>query len=450
LVAAAAITVLGLNPTADQNKFRTRYRDEAEQALAAKHLPEAEVRFRRLAADANYPVDDVYGLAQTLEAEGNTRAADDLYTRLAPENATGHPAAHVRRALQLLAEKPPQMLRARGHLLHAINAQPDNAEAHALLGQMSMAAGDAKGAIAHFEIGVRTHPELSLPLAIAFKGWDEQASARWAAAAVAAFRPLVMEHPDDADARYRFALALRLAGRYPEAAVEIRADLTRANEPPFRPMAAAFRQLAGDVYGDWCASLTGADQATERLRLIEEGLAMNPQTSSLLRALVTAANGTGALAVQARASAERRMAAGGPAAVGLRLAFGYEAKQRGDIKEALRLFTEAQRADPTSTVAAIDLASILIQGPHANPGRALEVVDAALRNQPMQPNLRSVRGQTLVQLGRWQDAVRDLEYALPRLPPNRDIHQALAKAYRGLHLTSLAEAQDRRAKELPK
>ena len=448
LVAAAAITVLGLNPTADQNKFRTRYRDEAEQALAAKRLPEAEVRYRRLAADANYPLDDVYGLARTLEAEGNARDTEALYTRLAPENTTGHPAAHVRRALQLLAENPPQDLRARGHLLHAINAQPDSAEAHALLGQMSMAAGDAKSAIAHFEIGVRSHPELSLPLAIAYKGWDEKASSRWATAAVAAYDPVVKEHPDDADARYRYVLALRLAGRYPEAAVAIRAALARADEASFRPLTGAFRQLGGDVYGDWCASLPAA-QADERFRLIEEGLALHPETSSLLRALASAAEGTGPLAAKARASANRRIAAGGPAAVGLRLALGFEAKQRGDIKEARKLFAEAQSADPTSAAAAIHLANILIQEPQPDPGRALEIVDIALRSQPQQPNLRILRGLVLVRLGRWQDAVRDLEYALPRVPPSRDIHRALAQAYRGLNLTSLAEAQDRRAAELP-
>jgi hypothetical protein len=42
-----------------------------------------------------------------------------------------------------------------------------------------------------------------------------------------------------------------------------------------------------------------------------------------------------------------------------------------------------------------------------------------------------------------------LEFALSRIPPNRDTHRALARAYRELNLITLADAQDRKAAELP-
>jgi uncharacterized protein HemY len=144
------------------------------------------------------------------------------------------------------------------------------------------------------------------------------------------------------------------------------------------------------------------------------------------------------------------MAVGGPDATALRLALGIEAVRRGNLSEGRRLIGDAYRDDPASPVAANNLAWLLIQAPDADPGRALAIIDAALKASPDEPNLRDTRGQVFVRLSRWQDAARDLEFALSRIPSNKDTHRALAKAYRGLNMTTLAEAQDRKADELPR
>jgi tetratricopeptide (TPR) repeat protein len=442
-VAAAAVTILAVNPKANQITLRTRYRAEANQALAAGRWDDARIRFQRLAADAGYPPDDVYGLARALEGEGRRDDAEILFLRLAPEDTTGQPAAHVRRAMRLLAQKPPATLRAQGQLLRALDARPDYAEAHALLGQLLQSAGDTNGAARHFLLGVRSHPELSLPLAIVFVGRDPDASLRWAAVAVEHYGAAAKAHPDNADAQHRYALALRLAHRYRDAADVIRAGLAQSDD--FR-----LRLLAGEVYAEWCESLAGEGRAAERLRRIEEGLEVNPAAGPLLQGLVTLAAGAGPTASDARASAERLMARGGTVAVGLRMAFGVDAQRRGDLAEARRFVGEAHRDDPASPAAANTLAWLLIQDPDADPERALAIINAALKGRADQPSLRDTRGQVLVRLGQWQEATRDLEYALPLITPNRHSHRALARAYRGLNLITLAEAQDRRADEVTK
>ncbi len=441
-VAGAAVTILVVNPNADQTKLRSRYRADAELAMAGGHWEDARICYQRLAVDASYSPDDVYGLARALQGEGRRDDAETMFLRLAPEDDTGHPAAHFRRAVQLLSQSPPATSRAEGHLLRALHARPDYPEAHALLGQLRMNAGDAQGATLDLLVAVRQHPELSLPLAEIFASRDTVAAAHWAAAAVDHFGPAAKDHAEDADTQFCYLQAMHLAHRDREAAERVRIVLARMNDH-------RIRSLAGDIYGAWCATLTGDDRAIERLRRIEEGLELNPESGPLLQALAAAAGGSGPVAAAARVSAEHRLAAGGPAAVGLRLALGIEAQRRGDIALARRLIGEAHRDDPASPVAANNLACLLILEPDPNPTRALNIINAALKSRADEPILRDTRGQILVRLGRWKDATGDLEFALSRIPPNRDTHRALARAYRGLNLISLAEAQDRKVTELP-
>ena len=85
----------------------------------------------------------------------------------------------------------------------------------------------------------------------------------------------------------------------------------------------------------------------------------------------------------------------------------------------------------------------MAEGPQA----ALAIVDRlahepALRGYHLLP---SVRGDLLHKLGRYQEAVQDLEFALPLLPDPSRIHQGLAEAYRRQGLKVLAEQHERLA-----
>ncbi len=64
---------------------------------------------------------------------------------------------------------------------------------------------------------------------------------------------------------------------------------------------------------------------------------------------------------------------------------------------------------------------------------------------PDHPYFRDTRGQILVKLGRYQDAIPDLEVALQAPELAKDVHRALALAYEGLGLKDLAEAHRLRA-----
>ena len=73
--------------------------------------------------------------------------------------------------------------------------------------------------------------------------------------------------------------------------------------------------------------------------------------------------------------------------------------------------------------------------------------EVVLEKFPDTPGFRETRGQILVRMGRWQQAVTDLEFALPSQVSKRGTHKALAEAYRGLNLRDLAAEHERRASE---
>jgi Tfp pilus assembly protein PilF len=67
---------------------------------------------------------------------------------------------------------------------------------------------------------------------------------------------------------------------------------------------------------------------------------------------------------------------------------------------------------------------------------------------PNEPDVRNTRGTILVKLGRWEEGVKDLEFALPQLRVKGQTHASLALAYRNLGMSQLAAEHERLAREL--
>jgi len=78
------------------------------------------------------------------------------------------------------------------------------------------------------------------------------------------------------------------------------------------------------------------------------------------------------------------------------------------------------------------MAMILTVGDKPDLSRALAIIESVLVKLPNNPSFRETRGEIYVRMGRWQEAVADLEFALPLLASKQGTHKALAEAYRGL------------------
>jgi predicted Zn-dependent protease len=65
------------------------------------------------------------------------------------------------------------------------------------------------------------------------------------------------------------------------------------------------------------------------------------------------------------------------------------------------------------------------------------MINSVIEHNPTEPQYRGTRGHILAKLGRWQEAVPDLEASLKH-KDTPEVHQRLAEAYDNLGMASLA------------
>jgi len=119
---------------------------------------------------------------------------------------------------------------------------------------------------------------------------------------------------------------------------------------------------------------------------------------------------------------------------------GTAAGVNGEWDQAQIYLEQAVKKDATNAVAWNNLACALLQKQNTPPDKALSAANKALELKPDDFRFRETRGEILLRLSRWRDAVDDLEYALNGLPDSPVIHQALGKAYDALGNKELAAA----------
>jgi tetratricopeptide (TPR) repeat protein len=126
-------------------------------------------------------------------------------------------------------------------------------------------------------------------------------------------------------------------------------------------------------------------------------------------------------------------------------AMGTAAAMSKEIELARTLLARVVEADPKHAAAWNNFAWALTQEPNKDLNKALDAVNRALELSPQEFRFRETRGQIMVGLGRWQEAVDDLEFALNGMPDMPAIHVSLAAAYEKLGQTELAEIHRQQA-----
>ena len=389
-----------------------------------------------------------YKIALSLARTGRKEEAATLLAALAPPDRAGYAPAHLFLAKTLLeaGRGGPQVLRvAEAHLLNVLRAEPQNDEVRYLLGQLSANLGQWSEARKYLSDAVSAHPEAALLLATAHQATGDTTAARaWAERAAKYFSARVAAAVgDDLLSRVAWAKALVLLKDYPAAFAILEAGYKKASNPDYKSCLA-------QLCAEWVGSLDkdNARDLGERLRVIQVGLQYAPQNESLLRALAAMSGLEGTAAEAAQQSVNRMLAAGQNVAL-LHFCLGGLAWQRGDLDKARYHYQAAYASDPTAPNVANNLAAALMTGDKPEYPLALAIIQPLVEKFPRNPNYRDTRGQILVALGREQEAVPDLEFALPKLPDPLSTHKALAQAYRKLGFADLAAEHERLARAGP-
>jgi len=117
---------------------------------------------------------------------------------------------------------------------------------------------------------------------------------------------------------------------------------------------------------------------------------------------------------------------------------GTAAMMRNDIDEATLHLELAAKSLSSVPAVLNNLAVALATTEKADLGRALALVDAALKQVPKQPYFHETRGQILLKQEKYADAAVSFEAALPAEALREQVHQGLSDCYVALGQTELA------------
>ena len=123
---------------------------------------------------------------------------------------------------------------------------------------------------------------------------------------------------------------------------------------------------------------------------------------------------------------------------------GTAAATEGDWDVARIYLERAVAHDSQNFVALNNLAFVMLKQ-NKDLDKAFTAANRALESQPENFHFRETRGQILVKLGRWNEAIADLEFALNGIPDSPNIHRSLAEAYRETGNPQLAAVHDQYA-----
>jgi tetratricopeptide (TPR) repeat protein len=427
----------------------SRYNGIADKALARKDFETARIATQRLLGIGHEPRrQHLFDLALSLGGLGRDKDAVSLLGTVAPLDRPGYLPGHLFIAQTLLAKTNATLQEigsAEQHLKYVIALNPQSLDADELLGRIYVRLGKWEQAEKYLSDVVSSRPQTALLLAAALKAQGDTVGARsWAERAARFHREKVESAKLDVPAsRLAWADALAMIEDYKGAFTVLEAGWKQyENQAYLSPM--------GEVCALWVDSLTRnrSGDLTAQVALIQRGLEYAPQNETLLQHLIALSHMAGPEGGAAHATITRMLTDGNAPAI-LHFTLAIDAWQHGHPDTARQHFALAFGSASQLPFVANNMAMILAVGDKPDLPRALAIIQPVLDRFPNNPSFRETRGQVLVRLGRWQEGVADLEFALPQLASTRSTHSALADAYRGLGLRDLAAEHERLAKGPP-
>jgi tetratricopeptide (TPR) repeat protein len=429
------------------------YLTRAEGAIAQEDYEQAEFYFRKLQLLAPDNPAVIDKRAELAAGQGNYLEAVRLREALVRDGDRSNDArihkwlASTALEQDLGLESPVDY--ARSHLDAVLAEKPGDPEAHYFFARLHMLQGDISNAIAHLEPIAAFDARFQLQLATLYlmrQPPDRVRALSNARSAASIFRKEIEQtQTSDVNTFHQLATAQVILSEYESAVQTLRQALTRFDQEATR------KQLAR-AYVAWSDDVrrNAPDDLPRRMRLLEQALQTAPDEPAALHRLLEMASAEGDDAVQAE-TALRSALVDGVAPAAVHFSLGTLAAKRGDLEAAMRHLQQAEQLNPKTPVTLNNMAYIMAQMPEGDLNQALELANQAVKMAPRAAPFRETRGQILVRLERWSQAITDLEYANTRMhePASRmAINRSLASAYRGLGDAATADAYQKKYEQL--
>lgn len=450
---AAAVGAAGVALAAMEHEpglVRT-YRELGRQALNADRPEEARLYLERLFHLDGGEAETRLLLGLALEKIGRTQEAGDLIRGVADGDGGGNPRANAWVAARLLAEEqtlsnPDRRRELRRHLEAAERGLPADTNVKLGLVKLDLASGQPRRAAERLAAAAAIEPALSFDLARLLAATGQAEAARAAMQrAEECFRGRLDTAAEDHRTRLLLAESVLALGRPNEALAVLREGMAL---DPNGPCATAAARLHIAAY-DRMASQPNRDYPA-LMRLLREALRYDPRLPEAAIRLASFGDPDGRqlpagapVVVDPDTEAEVTSVLEGLLATGeqppaVHMALGLKASRRGESEESLWHFQRAYDLDPSLAGVANNLAWALSHRSNPDLGRALGLISQVLERWPDEPAYRDTRGEIYLRMGRWDEALRDLEFALPSMREEARLHHSLAEVYDRLGKPSLA------------
>ena len=314
-----------------------------------------------------------------------------------------------------------------------------------LLAEYLVAIGVKEEAISLLESVARDNCELQLVCAALHSQLGNDAeSSKWATQAEEGLRRLVSAEPKNIEVRLNLAKALLLIGQHEAVVLTLNEGykLTK-NENLLTAGAEAFaawtiriekqEPLSPESLVQCLSMLARATELAPRNAIVVE---------TLVRTVIQCAENDDPEIVRLR---DKLVSKVEPERA--HFIKGTIAVLRGEMTEAEGHLKLAMSDSANIPGVLNNLAVVLYQQENPDLDRALALVNAALKSVPNQPVIRETRGQILLRLKHYKEAIFDLEFALAAKAPPQPIHEALSEAYEALGMLDLAGTHRELAKK---
>lgn len=438
---ATAVTAVAYFKPID--KVISRYERAGATSMAEKNYTVARICYERLVNLEGEKPELLYrlALAEAGVSGDESPRAYALMDEIAPDNNKQGELveAHIWKGNRLLAIDPPtpQSLQlAFTHFKHALAKRPDSTEAHAGIYEIFMKTGQYAQAQQHLPYASRFKPELAVIFLRTQLASKPDVVKPQLETLRDSYKQKLAEDPDNKEIRIALAEAHRLLDDYPAAEQVLveGTELSNNQEKDYHTALANLYMIQLQVLSAQ-KKINGEGQ----LRLVQAVLDHDPTHVFMLQRLYAMAEGEGDAAEKAREMMRRAIATGQAQAATLHMIQGNYWFGKGKPEKARIHLEQGYRLNPNLPELANNFAWIIATTPPFDAERALKIIDTVIENAPDVAQYRDTRGQILVRMARYKEALPDLEFALRSMPTSRSVHRALETCYRNLDMEEMAQ-----------
>ncbi len=415
----------------------TELQARAEQNLVNGRFEEARIAALRLARLPEQAQTGALLEAKALQGLGRENDCQVILDRLAPASHPGHAPAHVMAAVLALSQQPPAFTVAQAHLDSALQAEPSNREAHELCARLAGGRKDWRAVIKHVDLAHHERADLMLLKATALQasGLEKDAVLLGRKAEMRLRSMPAATDAANLGMRYSLAISLTMQRRYHEAASFL---ATACQGNPSRQD----RLAMADVYLAWSRHLQGQAGIDKMkvVELLEKGIKIAPENQELMAAFVGACDTALGDDAESAGYARRVLQGEGVASSFLHYYLGIREWGHGSKTTAREHFQLARDLNPRFTAVTNNLAMSIaaVSADTQELEKALAMMDPLLKADPENPYFLDTRSQIYARLGRYREAARDLEVALPKAQDKPGMHGVLNGLYQKLGMNLLS------------